>query len=75
MNPFRMTIVPKGSFINHVDSLGGGLALFSKSDHEGGGGSKIPKNLTTWFMVDHLVQIILQMPLLKLTFYKVEAGF
>ena len=29
-------------------------ALFSKSDHEGGEGSKIPKNLTTWFMDDPL---------------------
>ena len=25
-------------------------ALFNKSDHEGGGGSKIPKKLTTWLI-------------------------
>ena len=27
-------------------------ALFSKSDHEGGEWTKIPKNLTMWFMDD-----------------------
>ena len=32
-------------------------ALFSKSDHKGGGGQKYPKNLTTWFMNDPLGQL------------------
>ena len=43
-----------------MERWGGGLAkwlfyyitLFSKSDHDGGGGSKIPKNLTTLFVDD-----------------------
>ena len=47
-----------GSFINHVDRAGG-RGVFEKSTcqntmfvHKGGGGSKMSKNLSTWFMND-----------------------
>ena len=53
------SIMGRGSFITTWTVEGVGVspndlfityALFSKSNHEGGGGSKIPKILTTWFM-------------------------
>ena len=56
----------KGSYTNHVDSHGGrGVSemstllimpkyLFSKTVHEGGGGSKKSKKWSTWFVHDPL---------------------
>ena len=51
-------ILGQGSFINHVDSRGGGVGQMTILKHKSnlvkvttkGRGVKIPKILTTWFM-------------------------
>ena len=65
MNNQTCIQVDKGTYINHVDSWGGGVGqmtillhkpyLVFKSDHEGGGGVKIPKNWprVLWMASNH----------------------
>ena len=48
-------MLAKRPLFNKSDNEGGKKRLFNKSDYEGGGkkrGSKISKNLATWFMDD-----------------------
>ena len=55
-----MMMLGKGSSINHVDSWGVSVKLpfyyISKSDHEGGGASKISKKLTMWLSPKALIR-------------------